>query len=64
MSGEKLHALGGNKNIRLMDWSTLFQIGSQNSSKQPHAWITPKLLFSGVLGVLDISNGKVKFGCG
>lgn len=29
MSGEKLHALGGNKNIRLMDWSTLFQIGSQ-----------------------------------
>ncbi len=29
MNGEKLTALGGNKPLRQMDWSTLFQIGPQ-----------------------------------
>jgi len=29
MIGENLTALGGGKIMRLMDWSTLFQIGSE-----------------------------------
>ena len=33
MNGERLSALGGNKIMRLMDWSTLFQIGPENRNQ-------------------------------